>query len=103
MEMKSISLKKKFFSNIEMQEVARNHKKYSEVNYNFFFRFKMGGKEMFFRMARDQRYHKPKMVILSHDIAHRPYEKRDEQKELETFIKLAKNAGYKFDTIDNYL
>lgn len=46
---------------------------------------------------------KPKMVILSHDIAHRPYEIRDEQKELEEFLELSKTAGYKFDTIDNYL
>eukprot|EP00095_Tigriopus_kingsejongensis_P012687 maker-scaffold22_size673200-snap-gene-4.22 protein:Tk12687 transcript:maker-scaffold22_size673200-snap-gene-4.22-mRNA-1 annotation:"polysaccharide deacetylase" len=64
-------------------------------------RFKFGGKEMFFRLARDPRK-KPQMVILSHDVAHRPYEIRDEQRELEDFIRLAKESGYKFATIDKY-
>ena len=43
------------------------------------------------------------MVILTHDIAYRPYEIRDEEKELVQFLELAKTAGYKFDTVDNYL
>ena len=44
-----------------------------------------------------------KMVLLSHDIAYRPGSKRDEQKELETFLKLSKEAGYIFETLDYYL
>ena len=36
----------------------------------FVFRFKYGGKQMFFRLARDP-WLKDKVVILSHDIAHR--------------------------------
>ena len=65
-------------------------------------RLKQGGKELFFQMARDH-HRKDKMVILSHDIAYRAGAKRDEQKELATFLKLSKDAGYNFETLDYYL
>ena len=41
-------------------------------------------------------------MILSHDIAYKPNPQRDEQESLQEFIRLAKNSGYKFDTLDNY-
>lgn len=41
-------------------------------------------------------------MVLSHDVAHRRNPKRGETKSLEEFIRLARDAGYVFDTLDNY-
>ena len=65
-------------------------------------RLQHNGKQLFFQMARDH-MRQDKMVILSHDMAYRPGGKRDEQKELQTFLKLSKDAGYNFETLDYYL
>ena len=65
-------------------------------------RLKHSGKQLFFQMVRDH-HRKDKTVILSHDMAYRPGSDRDEQKELGTFLKLAKDAGYNFETLDYYL
>lgn len=64
-------------------------------------RFKYSGKDLFFKLSRQQ-HRRNKIVILSHDIAYKPNPQRDEQESLQEFIRLAKNSGYKFDTLDNY-
>ena len=53
------------------------------------------------RLSR-QPHRRNKIVILSHDVAHQPNSQRDEQASLQEFIRLAKESGYKFDTLDNY-
>ncbi len=50
-------------------------------------RFKYAGKDLFFRLAREPR-HQNKIVILSHDVAHRPGGVRDEQASLQVTLKL---------------
>ncbi len=64
-------------------------------------RFKYGGKDLFFRLARNPS-HGSRLVILSHDVAHRPGGAIDGRQELEEFIRLARQAGYQFDTVNNY-
>ena len=44
-----------------------------------------------------------KVIVLTHDMAYRPGGDLDAQAELELFIKLAKDKGYVFRTIDTYL
>ena len=67
-------------------------------------RFQYGGRDFFYRLAKDPALaNSRKVVVLSHDLAHREWEARDEGKQLEEFIRLAKAAGYKFDTIENYI
>ena len=43
-----------------------------------------------------------KIVLLCHDIAFRTGGGRDEEKELISFLQLAKKSGYTFRTMDTY-
>jgi hypothetical protein len=43
-----------------------------------------------------------KIVLLSHDVAFRAGGGRDEEKELISFLQLAKQSGYTFKTLDTY-
>lgn len=70
-------------------------------------RNKYGGSALFMRVggAGTHSKRRGRVVVLSHDIAFRPHEitgtYRD-QEELEEFLKLATEAGYKFETIMTY-
>ena len=44
-----------------------------------------------------------KIVVLTHDIAHRPGGDKDAQAELLQFLQLAVEKGYEFRTVDTYL
>ena len=63
--------------------------------------FPLNIKKIHSRLSR-QPHRRNKIVILSHDVAHQPNSQRDEQASLQEFIRLAKESGYKFDTLDNY-
>ena len=43
-----------------------------------------------------------KIVLLCHDMAFKPGGGRDEEKELISFLQLAKQSGYIFRTLDTY-
>ncbi len=61
---------------------------------------------MFQRLGTGNLAKRPRhLVVLVHDIAFRPHEitgGESEKAKLVEFLKMAVEAGYKFDTIDNY-
>ena len=60
---------------------------------------KYGGAAMYQRLNRRHTKSPQKVVLLMHDIAYRSPEARDE---LRTFVRLAKDSGYIFSTLDQY-
>jgi len=67
-------------------------------------RLKMGGESMFQRLGRGQSSKKKgTVVLLAHDIAFRPHEITGggaEATKLAAFLRMAVDAGYRFDTLD---
>ena len=72
------------------------------MNYNIN-RYRYGGSAMFYRLNPKGGKLPGKIVVLSHDIAHRPGGDKDAKAELVTFLTLAKEKGYEFRTVDTYL
>ena len=62
-----------------------------------------GGATMLTKVNPDGGQLPGKFVVLTHDMAYRPGGDLVAQAELELFIKLAKDKGYVFRTIDTYL
>jgi len=60
---------------------------------------KYGGAAMYQRLNRHHTKSPQKVVLLMHDIAYRSPKDRDE---LRTFVRLAKDSGYIFSTLDQY-
>ena len=60
---------------------------------------KYGGEDAYQRLNRCNTKYSKKVVLLMHDYAFRSPEASEE---LRTFLKLAKDSGYIFDTIDHY-
>lgn len=60
---------------------------------------KYGGAAMYQRLNRRHTKSPQKVVLLMHDIAYRSPKDRDE---LRTFVRLAKDSGYIFSTLDQY-
>jgi len=73
------------------------------INYNIN-RYRYGGQTMFHRLSPNSGTKmKGKIVLLSHDIAHRPGGNLDAKTELVNFLGLALEKGYQFRTVDTYL
>ena len=66
-------------------------------------RNKYGGREAFETLLIENSRSPRKIVILSHDKAFRPGGERDEGLELRTFLRLVKEHGFTFKTLDTYL
>ncbi|XP_023343432.1 uncharacterized protein LOC111712908 [Eurytemora carolleeae] len=66
-------------------------------------RYRYDGSAMFYRLNPRGGKLPGKIIVLSHDIAHRPGGNIDGQLALETFLQLSLQKGYKFNTVDTYL
>ena len=72
------------------------------MNYNIN-RYRYGGSAMFYRLNPKGGKLPGKIIVLTHDIAHRPGGDIDAQAELLKFLTLALEKGYEFRTVDTYL
>lgn len=73
------------------------------INYNIN-RYKYGGETMFHRLSPNSGTKmRGKIVLLTHDIAHRAGGSLNAKEELVYFLTLAKQKGYDFRTVDTYL
>jgi len=72
------------------------------MNYNIN-RYRYGGSAMFYRLNPKGGKLPGKIIVLTHDIAHRPGGDIDAQAELIKFLTLAQEKGYEFRTVDTYL
>jgi len=58
---------------------------------------------MFYRLNSKGGKLPGKIVVLTHDIAHRPGGDLDAKAELVKFLSLATQKGYEFKTVDTFL
>lgn len=72
------------------------------MNYNIN-RYRYGGDAMFFRLNSRGGKLPGKIVVLTHDIAHRPGGQMDAKSELVKFFTMSLDKGYQFKTVDTYL
>ena len=73
----------------------------SPVTSSFNF-FQYGGSVAYVKLRTRHTKSPRKIVLLSHDTAYRPGGDRDEEKELISFLQLAKKSGYTFRTLDTF-
>ena len=64
--------------------------------------FQYGGSVAYVKLRTRHTKSPRKIVLLSHDTAYRPGGDRDEEKELISFLQLAKKSGYTFRTLDTF-
>ena len=72
------------------------------MNYNIN-RYRYGGSAKIYRLNPKGGKLPGKLVVLSHDIAHRPGGDKDAKEELVKFLRLSLEKGYEFRTVDTYL
>jgi len=72
------------------------------MNYNIN-RYRYGGSAMFYRLSPKGGKLPGKIIVLTHDIAHRPGGTLNAQMELAAFVQLSLEKGYEFRTVDTYL